>query len=233
MQNEVGFDYISDLFLSPDESFNWENKATSLYCIVAGNISSDLRTLYQTLAHLSKHYQGVFYIPGILEYETTDSITIRTEEIISIVSNIKNVCLLHQHVAIVDGIAIVGINGWSNAGDTFTTQRLFETASRHDDFNYLYLALGKLQRHLDVKNIIVVSNAVPKNELYFGERPIKSDDQVPLCATLANDTEHKVTHWVFGTYEKGADTMSENINFINNPYLHQKPYWPKRITISI
>ena len=118
MQNEVGFDYISDLFLSPDESFNWENKATSLYCIVAGNISSDLRTLYQTLAHLGKHYQGVFYIPGILEYETTDSITIRTEEIISIVSNIKNVCLLHQHVAIVDGIAIVGINGWSNAGDT-------------------------------------------------------------------------------------------------------------------
>ena len=87
MQNEVGFDYISDLFLSPDESFNWENKATSLYCIVAGNISSDLRTLYQTLAHLGKHYQGVFYIPGILEYETTDSITIRTEEIISIVSN--------------------------------------------------------------------------------------------------------------------------------------------------
>ena len=45
---DIGFDIISDLNLQPDDSFNWENKATSLYCIVAGNNSSDLRTVIQS-----------------------------------------------------------------------------------------------------------------------------------------------------------------------------------------
>ena len=52
--NTIGFDLISDLNLSPEDSFNWEGKATSLYCIIAGNISEDLRTIKQTLSHLSK-----------------------------------------------------------------------------------------------------------------------------------------------------------------------------------
>jgi len=233
MKTEIGFDLISDLFLSPDESFNWENKATSLYCLVAGNISSNLNTVFQTLAHLSRFYQGVFYVPGYLEYETADKITERTDEISEMLQNIKNVCFLHQNVAVIDGIAVIGINGWSTVGDTFTMENLFETASRHDDFNYLYNSLGKLQKHMDITKVIIMSNAVPREELYFGERPIISDDQTPMCVTLANDTENKVTHWAFGTYEKMVDTCIEEINYINNPYLHQKPYWAKRITISV
>lgn len=233
MQTEVGFDLISDLFLSPEDSFNWENKATSLYCIVAGNISSDLRTVIHTLAHLGRQYQEVFYIPGYLEYETSDSVVTRTEQLKAISASIKNICILYQNVATIDGVAVVGVNGWSNVGDTFTVENVFETAARHEDFNYLHNALGRLQRHLDIRKIVVVSSAVPHYSLYFGERPIITDDQVPLCATLANDTEHKVTHWAFGTYEKNVDTNVEDINYVNNPYLHQKPYWPKRITVSV
>ena len=36
---DIGFDVISDLNLKRNDSFNWENKATSLYCILSGNIS--------------------------------------------------------------------------------------------------------------------------------------------------------------------------------------------------
>ena len=56
---DIGFDVISDLNLSAEDSFNWEGKATSLYCIVAGNVSSDLRTVLQTLTHVGRFYQGV------------------------------------------------------------------------------------------------------------------------------------------------------------------------------
>ena len=78
---DIGFDVVSDLNLSPNDSFNWEGKATSLYCLVAGNVSSDSRTIVQTLAHLARFYQGVFYVPGMLEYQTTLSINERTDEI--------------------------------------------------------------------------------------------------------------------------------------------------------
>jgi hypothetical protein len=79
--NIIGFDLISDLNLSPEDSFNWEGKATSLYCIIAGNISEDLRTIKQTLLHLSKFYQGIFYTLGSLEYHHTIDVHKRTEEI--------------------------------------------------------------------------------------------------------------------------------------------------------
>ena len=76
--NTIGFDLISDLNLYPEDSFNWEGKATSLYCIIAGNISEDLRTIKQTLSHLSKFYQGIFYTLGSLEYHNTSDIVKRT-----------------------------------------------------------------------------------------------------------------------------------------------------------
>ena len=51
----IGFDVISDLNLDAEDSFDWEGKATSLYLIIAGNISSDLRVIHQTLVHLSRY----------------------------------------------------------------------------------------------------------------------------------------------------------------------------------
>ena len=233
MQTEIGFDLISDLYLSPDESFNWESKPTSLYCLVAGNVSSDMKTVLQTLTHLGRQYQGVFYVPGMLEYETADDVWTRTEELLEISENIPNVCPLHQNVVVIDGIAVIGANGWCESGDTYTTGKMFHTASRREDFNYLNNTIEKLQLHLDIKKIVVLSNAVPHPDLYFGEKPEITDDQIPLCVTLAGDTERKVTHWIFGSYGKNVDTYFGNINFMNNPYLHQKPYWPRRITISI
>jgi hypothetical protein len=124
---KIGFDVISDLNLTPDESFNWEGKATSLYCIIAGNISNDLRTIRQTLLHLSQFYQGVFYTAGSLEYENVPSMAARTQEIFKICSTVRNVASLHNHVVIVDGIAIVGTNGWyGNESESLITNSIVE-----------------------------------------------------------------------------------------------------------
>lgn len=127
----------------------------------------------------------------------------------------------------------MGVNGWSDAGSMDSVDQMFRTAARYEDHRYLRSTLERLQRHLDVKKIIVVSNAVPKEDLYFGEEPIVVYDQIPLCDALTLDTEHKVTHWVFGTYDKLVDTEINNIQYLNNPYSRKSPYWAKRLNISI
>ena len=134
---DIGFDIVGELFIEPNDSFNWENKATSLYCIVTGNVSSDLRTLMQVLSHLSKYYQGVFYVPGTLEYTNTNDVSTRTAEITQICANIPNVILLHQTVIIVDGIGIIGVNGWGNAGSVDTISEMIRTAARYEDTKML------------------------------------------------------------------------------------------------
>lgn len=230
----IGFDIVSDLNLSPDDSFNWENKATSLYCIVAGNISSDIRTLILTLAHISQFYQGVFFIPGSLEYDNCEDIFEKTTEIISHCKKIKNLAVLYQHVVIVDGIAVLGANGWYGNTLPVNDETDFEVETkRHEDIHYLKNSIEKLQKHLDVKKIILVTNCLPGEDLYFGEVPDYVFGQLSPNFTLDMDTEHKISHWVFGTYEKIVDTNINGINYVNNSKFSKNPYWAKRIDVKI
>ena len=155
----IGFDVISDLNLSPEDNFNWEGKATSLYCIIAGNVSSDLRTIYQTLSHLSRFYQGIFYTLGSLEYEGVEDISKRTEEIFKVTRSLNSVVMLHHHVVIIEGTAIVGANGWygTNPSVDLKTEIAIEN-QRYEDLYYLKSTIEKLQKHLDVRKIMIVSS---------------------------------------------------------------------------
>lgn len=229
---KIGFDIISDLYLDPDDEFNWDGKATSLYCVIPGNISNDLKVVRKTLAHLSKYYQGVFYCLGSLEYEDCENINTRTKEIFKATQPIRNVALLHQHVVIIESIAILGINGWyGNTQPTdIVTEANIET-HRHGDILYLKSSIEKLQRHLDVKNILLVSNSVPGPDLYFGQEPAHANGQIPINIALEADTEKKVSHWAYGTYDKSVDITIDNINYVNNSYYRKQPYWSKRIEI--
>jgi hypothetical protein len=230
---EIGFDIISDLNLQPNDSFNWQNKATSLYCIVAGNVSSNLRTVIQVLLHLSTLYHGVFFVPGKLEYETAESMDTRTKELLAIGDGLDNVLVLHHNVIVVDGVGLLGSNGWGNIENTLDAKNIEMTAAKYEDFTYLLRSLGKLQKHLDVKKIVVITSAVPKEELYFGELPDNVVDQMPLYNILEDDTEKKVSHWVFGTYDKPVDLHIDNINYISNAKNQYGPYHAKRLTVSI
>lgn len=226
----IGFDVISDLYLTSEDNFNWEGKATSLYCIIAGNISSDLKVIRKTLTHLGQYYQGVFYCLGSLEYENCSDIATRTKELHKLCNIQRNVALLHQHVVIVESVAILGINGWY--GNTMPSDPLTDIqveVNRNEDIIYLKTSLEKLQRHLDVKSIIVVSNSVPNEELHFGQTPNFIQDQIPLDVALIADTEKKITHWVYGTSDKIVDIITDQINYINNSKFVRIPYYPKRI----
>jgi len=229
---KIGFDVISDLNLKPDELFSWEGKATSLYCIIAGNISNDLRTIHQTLLHLSHFYQGVFYTAGSLEYEGAVNIPEHTNELFKICKTIRNVAYLHNHVVIIDGIAIVGTNGWYNLTfDNILLSAEELEIERYEDIGYLGSSLERLQLHLDVKKIVIVSHSVPGEELFFGEEPDEIYTIAPLKLSLIKDLEAKVTHWIYGDYDKTVDTVIDGINYINNSYYKRNPYWAKRIEI--
>ena len=98
---EIGFDIISDLYLEPDESFNWENKATSLYCLIPGNVSLHPITLLQTLKHLSQNYYGVFFMPG--PYDCMgQNYDLYSKLISSTLSHIQNVTCLYNNVIILN-----------------------------------------------------------------------------------------------------------------------------------
>lgn len=231
---QIGFDIISDLELDASDDFNWENKATSLYCLIAGNISRDLKTVVKVLNHLSHFYQGVFYIPGSLEYDNAEHFGIRTNELVRTCQQIRNVAVLHQHVVIIDGVAILGANGWYGNLETDDIRtELTIQERRHDDIHYIKNSLDKLQKHLDVKKIVLITNSVPGENLYFGEIPTQVRQQLPLDLILFADTEHKISHWIFGTHKKIVDTVINNINYVNNPKLNRNPYWAKRIDVEI
>lgn len=228
---KFSFDIISDLNLT-DDSFDWEGKPTSLFCLVAGNISSDLRIILKVLRHLSSCYQGVFYIDGSLENGDVNFRDTRVKELSKICSGLPNLVYLHNNVVIVDGIALVGLNGWfGNYTLNADTDRFQARCNRYEDVIYLERTLEKLQLHVDVKKIIIVSNSVPAKELYYGEDNV--EDDVSPNSVMPRDTEHKIVHWVFGTYEKIVDTTIDGVNYLNNPKCDREPYYPKRIVVEL
>ena len=241
---EIGFDVISDLNLEPNDNFNWDGKPTSLYCLLSGNISSNMRTLTQTLVHLSKLYQGVFFVPGELEYKDVDNINQRTQDLLSISEQIPNVAMLHHNVIIVDGIAIMGSCCWETAhepGKSISIDDLKYYQYRLDDMGYLHQTIEKLQRHGDVRKIIVITNAVPNANCYFGQIPDYSTLQAPVDTILNADTEAKISHWAYGSYGKPVEATllvprKNDIIALTNPLTDKsdvKNFYAKRIAINV
>lgn len=230
---KIGFDIISDLNLGLDDEFDWEDKATNLYLIIAGNISNNIHVIHRTLLHLSKFYQGVFYIPGSLEYESMHLFKHRNNELRQVINSIDNVAMLYKHVVIINDIAILGATGWfcTERPDDDNIEKLYRRAQNIDDFEYLKGSIKRLQLHLDVKKVIIVTNSVPGPGLFFGETPANVDEEFALQDAMANDSECKITHWVFGTHKKLVDTKIDSIHYVNNVPSDNSPYWAKRIEV--
>lgn len=228
---EIGFDVISDLNLDPEDSFNWEGKATSLYCVIAGNVSYDLRTVFQVLSHLSKFYQGIFYTPGLLEYKTSTDYESRTKEILLLTKRLPKVAFLYHNVVIIDGVAVLGANGYSADNPDDIDAQLIR--ARLEDIDYLEKSTSKLQTHLDVKKILVITACIPSKQLYFGKIPEHVDDHIYPDHCLHTDTEMKITHWAFGSSNMPVNTVVKGITYVNNPYTKKMPYWATRINIDV
>lgn len=233
MKLALSVDIISDLNLKNIKDFNWEDKRTSLFCVVAGNLSSDLFIVQEILKKLSKLYRGIFYIDGYLEHPDIEKYSENVKFLKKTCETMSNVVYLHNHVVILNGIAFVACNGWFNEKLKFLSHSVLHYIDdyRVADIGYLTNTIKSLQIHADAKKIIVISSSIPIQELCFSKNEDMFNDKLEPGMALLMDTESKITTWIFGGSDIASDMIINDRHYITNPYSEGQPYWPKRVEI--
>jgi predicted phosphodiesterase len=238
---QFSFDLISDLHVESWSNFDWTYQATSPFCVVAGDVSSELSTLSTALAHLGQCYQAVFYIDGNAEhYHGLQDLGQSYQDLVSTVNNIKDVVYMQDNVVIVQGVAIIATNGWWSYDldpDLDPEQSMAwhrdrmqisdraahaVTSLAYNDAAYMINSVRKLQTHQDVRAIVAVTHTVPRQGIV--------DHDIELAGTwrynvmgnahmqlaVHEDTERKIRAWCFGHYHRSVDREFDGIRYVNN-----------------
>lgn len=258
------FDLISDLHVETWDQFDWSHRATSPVCVLAGDIGRDRDTVTRTLRHLGRCYQAVFYIDGNDEhYSYLEDLGSSYNDLVRRLKRIANVVYLQDNVVIVDGVAILGTNGWfgfdfdlgidaeqvdqwcqekyhMSAGATKSIARMSNT-----DASYMIASVQRLQRHTDVKKIVMVTHTVPDPALIAhdidleGSMKFNTMGNRLMMQAMAADTENKIHTWCFGHYHGSVDQTRSGIRFVNNcrgrsgTMYSKHVYHPQRIVIDL
>lgn len=238
----VSFDLISDLHVDTwPEPFDWTGMATSVLCVVAGDISRDREVVYKTLEHLGQCYKAVIYIDGNDEHRwTLDQFDTSYQELADRIAQIPNVVYLQDNVVVIDGVGFVGTNGWWTYDfdndetydaskqwfadqykvDLHTTYAIEQMALK--DARYLLKSVKRLQTHQDVKQLVVVTHTPPSIELLShdvdleGTHMLNCSGNSHLMKTFIEDTELKIHTWCFGHYHNDVDKEIHGVRFVNN-----------------
>lgn len=238
---KYAFDLISDLYLTKDTVFTWKQCPTSLFCVVAGNVSSDRQVLRDTLTHLGQCYSSVLYIDGPLEhYGCLDNLTVSYDDLAADLGGIPNVVFLHNHVVLMGDTAFLATNGWwsydFDPGGDYDQAIQWEMDEHHltqsaaesihavavGDAKYMIHSLQRLQRHVDVNNVVAITGTVPNFDLVSHDIELQGTHRM---GTLGNaymahasrvDTEKKLSTWCFGSYTGNVDFVAEGVHYLNN-----------------
>ena len=263
---KIHFDLISDLHVDTwDEDFSWEGKATSPYAVVAGDISRVRSELHPILKEISRHYLMTMFVDGNDEHRwTLDNLGDSYKTLKQDIGDIENFIWLQDDSLVIDNVAFIGTNGWTSfdfANDkTYLENKRWmeETykismyagqqieAMAMSDAGFLCRTVEKLQRHPDVKKIVMVSHFVPNVELVNHDiQLVKQPSRLNttgnsfLLRCLEEDHEKKVNTWCFGHYHSDVDTVLNGVRFVNNCRGRggtdwSKPvYYPKRIEVKV
>jgi predicted phosphodiesterase len=260
----LAFDLISDLHLETwSTEFDWTYQATSPVCIIAGDVCRDQDMLVRTLKHLGKCYQAVFYVDGNDEHYTQlEDLGHSYSNLTKRLRRIPNVVYLQDNVVIVDGIAILGTNGWwgfdfdlginSEQSAQWAQERyhINESATKgiarmsNTDATYMISSVAKLQTHKEVQKIVMVTHTVPDPALIAhdidldGTMRFNTMGNRLMMQAMAADTENKIHTWCFGHYHGNIDQTRSGIRFVNNcrgrgDTPYAKPvYYPQRIVVD-
>ncbi len=242
----MAFDLISDLHLEtwPGE-FDWTSQPTSPVCVVAGDISSDPRIVRNCLKHLANCYAAVFYIDGNDEHTYNyHRLGESYQELARSVNRLHRVTYLQDNVVVIDGVAILGTNGWwgydldeninrddckqhmtdwyakKMPGHEINPDEISDLSRR--DVAYLVNSVRRLQTHNDVKKIVIVTHTVPSASLIKHDINLSGTTQFNhmgnrlMHLVHTNDTERKINIWCFGHYHGSVDQVINGIRFVNN-----------------
>lgn len=256
-------DIISDIHTDTRHDFDWSYQPTSPNCIVLGDVASDLATVVGTLEHLATVYQHVFYIDGNSEHEgCLDNLGHSYRALQASIEHIENVTYLQDNVVIINGIAIVATNGWFTYDFDHTIQTLdaiSEYAQEQNvadeyaamiyklaatDAGYLVNSIKRLQRHLDVRTIMICTHTVPRRDLIAHDRELVASQEFKIMGNsimrdvLKYDVERKVKYWLFGHYHGTVDREIDGVRYLCNSQGKNGaddcvyPYYPRRIEID-
>ena len=257
------FDLISDLHVETWPDTDWSGIATSPVCIVAGDISKDRDIVVNVLTQLGKCYHAVFYIDGNDEHQHhLHALGYSYADLVNRINQIPNVVYLQDNMVVIDGVAILGTNGWwgfdfdlgiDHAGsqewyrEKFgLTQDATRAISRmaNNDAMYMVNSVKRLQTHQDVKKIVMITHTVPDPALIAhdidleGKLKFNTMGNRYMKQALEVDTEKKLHTWCFGHYHGSIDQIRNGIRYVNNcrgrgdTPYGKHAYYPLRVTID-
>lgn len=258
----ISFDLISDLHIETWDSFDWTGQATSPFCILAGDVAKDRQRVLETLEHLGKCYRMVFYIDGNDEHKFyMRDVGQSYYDLNKAIEKMSNVVFLQENVIVMNGIAVIGTNGWWGFDldpdiDADQTKMWWEQHQIDDcssqtvedlsrtDAAYLIRSVQRLQRHRDVKKILIVTHTVPRKNLIDHDIHLDGSYRFNCMGNslmeLVNstDTESKIHTWCFGHYHNPVDRLIDGVRYVNNcrgrgDTEYSNPvYFPKRIELD-
>lgn len=257
------FDLISDLHLESRTEFDWTGQPTSQCCIIAGDISKNNEDIVSCLSHLSDCYRKVIFIDGNSEHRKNYSnLGNSYQRLFEEIQDIPDVIFLQDNMVIINGVAIVGTNGWWTYDFDPTLdfeESVYYAVNRYgitladamilrgmaiNDAEYLSKTIERCQTMPDIKKIVVVTHTVPHEQIVTPDQELVNDFQTNLLGNsqikqiLNNDTERKIDTWCFGHYHKDVDLMINDVRYVNNCFgkkdspWAKSVYFPKKIEIT-
>lgn len=243
----INFDLLSDLHINSwkkDQDINFEGLGTSLYCVVAGDISRNLAQTKDFLYNLSNHYSQILFIDGNHEHKQSPYIETNLYWLSKELSKKKNITFLHDSAYVINNTAFVGINGWwsfdfmspdISRNEHIDAYCLSENASYQEAEVILNTAIEQsnmLCEHVaylntidDIDEIVVVTHTCPKKELLADIQV--NDYDIGTLSKLTNsmmdnvlfaDTFGKITTWCFGHFHGHCiDKVIDDIRYVSHP----------------
>lgn len=258
------FDLISDLHVETwPGKFSWESNVTSPHCVVIGDIARDRGTVLEVLNHLGKCYHAVFYVDGNDEHRNTLTNLDRSYQTLAKqIHKIPNVVYLQDNVVVIDGVAILGTNGWWGfdfdptvsyddsrswyAEKEDLSEDILESICKmhKTDAQYMLNSVKRLQEHNDVHKIVIATHTVPKPELIMHDPGLlgklkfntMGNSLMPWVHTA--DTDSKIHTWCFGHYHGDVDQIHQDVRYVNNcrgrgdTPYGNHAYYAKRISVT-
>jgi hypothetical protein len=197
------------------------------------------------LKHLANCYAAVFYIDGNDEHTYNyHRIGESYQELARSINRLDRVTYLQDNVIVIDGVAILGTNGWwgydldENINRDDCKQHMTDWYAKimpdfeinpeeisnmsRRDVAYLINSVRRLQTHNDVKKIVIVTHTVPGAHLIRHDLELANTTKFNhmgnrlMHLVHTNDTERKISTWCFGHYHGNVDKTIEGIRFVNN-----------------
>jgi len=256
----MNFDLVSDLHADDQD---WSCiQPTSPICVAAGDLARDREVLRRCLTDLGQRYETVLYVDGNDEHRhTLTDLQQSYRDLRTLVETIPNVVWLQDRIVTINDVAFVGTNAWwtFDLDPNFTVDETMQCMAQYlgidtqhcdsvlswaiQDAGYLASSVRRLQVHLDVTQIVLVTHSVPDARLIQSDPDLAQNFRINTTVNtwvdraLREDTEQKVTTWCFGHYHHSRDEMLGSVRYVSNPRgrldtpWHVKDYRPLQVTV--